>query len=560
MRLSIQTKIVLVLGLIAGVALMIAVHAVLSANSLGLVVPKIDAAARDALSAERLEGLVSLAVMESRGVYLAQDTPASVASGRKLEEALNRIRAMDVGWVDRAAPRAKVDADKFRADMATFLKIRQGFVEKALAGSSVLVRAEGDNDEARSRRIEWSNQIERLKLELVATAERAVLDADQAITYSKATVTLIAIACVLLALGLSIVLSLHLLAGPIRALTEKMTRLANGEIDVVIEPSHRQDEIGDMERALLVLRDAVKKNNDLLAELRSRDLEEAMLRQQAAVRDRVVSFDHTLRTWISRLAVLISRLTDAASTMTAASLRSRQGTEAISEASRRAASDAAAVAHSAEELSDSVDQIEKRIVDSAALVRQTVERARTTSNTVDELVSFADRVGTIVQVIGEIAGQTNLLALNATIEAARAGEAGRGFAVVAQEVKSLASQTAKATGEIGDQIESIQRSSFASAEALGAIQAKIGEVDANTGAIAVTADQQRTSAKIIASSIRATADHAKDMAQLAESLKVAAQDSAESASTFVAIVRDIDSQALAMGREVEHFFAGLKVG
>ena len=91
--------------------------------------------------------------------------------------------------------------------------------------------------------------------------------------------------------------------------------------------------------------------------------------------------------------------------------------------------------------------------------------------------------------------------------------------MVAQEVKTLASQTAKATAEITDQIAAIQRASHASAEALAAIQGKIAEVDRNSTAIALTADQQRSSTRLIASSIRATADHAKDMAQLAESLE-----------------------------------------
>ena len=138
--------------------------------------------------------------------------------------------------------------------------------------------------------------------------------------------------------------------------------------------------------------------------------------------DRVMVFDQTLRSWIGRLAKLIGRLTEAAGTMTAASMRSREGTEAITVASRRAAADADNVAGSAELLSHAVEDIEQRIIDSAALVRQAVDRARATGDTVDELSSFSGRVGTIVQVIGEIAGQTNLLALNATIEAARAGE------------------------------------------------------------------------------------------------------------------------------------------
>ena len=558
MRISIQIKIMLGVGLLATVAALTAVYAVFAADVVGRSVPRVEQAMQDALRAEHLDGLISQAVMESRGIYLANDPAEAITAGRRLEAVLQDIRRVDVAKVEQVARNAGLDADRVRTALAAFLTIRQGFVDQAVYGNSRQPRAEGDNELARASRLALSDLVDQMRSSAQRSAagevERARMEAREA----KATVIMAAIACGLLALGPVLVLSVLMIARPIRRLTELMNRLAGGETDLPIAESQRQDEIGDMERALYVLRDAVKRNNDLLAELRHRDLKVAVLREQATVRDRVVAFDQTLRSWIARLANLISHLTDAASTMTAASMRSRQGTEALTEASRHAASDADSVALSAEKLSESVDQIERRIADSAGVVRQTVDRARATGATVDELVSFAGRVGSVVQVIGEIAGQTNLLALNATIEAARAGEAGRGFAVVAQEVKSLASQTARATAEISDQVAAIQQSSTASAEALGAIQSKIAEVDIHSGAIALTADAQRAAARQIAASIRATATHAKEMALLAESLRSASQDSAESASTFIAIVRDIDSQAVDMGREVERFFAGLK--
>jgi methyl-accepting chemotaxis protein len=560
MRISLQTKILSVLGLMAAAALMIAVHAVVAADTVGKSVPRIEDSTRTALAAARLDGLVNLAVMESRGIYLAATGGSALDSGLKLQRVLDDIRAMNLDWLPKAAQAARIDPDIFRHSLQRFIEVRSSYVDYALQERADLARAIGDTEEARSPRYVLSAQLDALKAAAAEIASQELGEAEATLEASKSTVALIAFSCVLLALGLATVLSVHLLARPIRNLTQVMNRLAQGETDMDIEVSYRKDEIGDMERALVVLRDAVRRNNELLEEMRSRDATEAILREKAAVRDRVVVFDQTLRSWVTRLASLIGRLTDAASTMTAASVRSREGTETITVASRRAAADADGVAHSAELLSSSVEQVERRIAESALLVRQTLERARETGQTVDELVSFADRIGTIVQVIGEIAGQTNLLALNATIEAARAGEAGRGFAVVAQEVKSLASQTAKATNEISEQIAAIQRSSFASAEVLGAIQAQIGDVDTHAGAIAQTADQQRAAARQIADSIRETANRAKDMASLAEGLKVASQESAASASTFVSIVRDIDTEAVAMGREVEAFFAALKTG
>src|SRR5439155_48225 len=123
---------------------------------------------------------------------------------------------------------------------------------------------------------------------------------------------------------------------------------------------------------------------------------------------------------------------------------------------------------------DEVGQIGRQVLNSNRIANEAVEQAQRTDTRITELSKAAERIGDVTKLITTIAEQTNLLALNATIEAARAGDAGRGFAVVAQEVKALASQTAKATSEISAQIAGMQAATQDSVLAIKEISGTIG--------------------------------------------------------------------------------------
>ena len=159
-----------------------------------------------------------------------------------------------------------------------------------------------------------------------------------------------------------------------------------------------------------------------------------------------------------------TQLEASAGTLTATAERSQELTTAVAAASEEASTNVQSVASATEEMASSVNEISRQVQESARMAGEAVDQARTTNDRVSELSKAATRIGDVVELINTIAGQTNLLALNATIEAARAGEAGRGFAVVASEVKALAEQTAKATGEIGQQITGIQAATQESVE------------------------------------------------------------------------------------------------
>ena len=185
-----------------------------------------------------------------------------------------------------------------------------------------------------------------------------------------------------------------------------------------------------------------------------------------------------------------TELEASASTLTSTAARGQELTTMVAAASEEASTNVQSVASATEELSSSITEISRQVQESARVASNAVSQARTTTDRVGELSAAAARIGDVVELINTIAGQTNLLALNATIEAARAGEAGRGFAVVASEVKALAEQTAKATGEIGQQIASIETATEHSVGAIKGISHTIERLSEISSTIAAAVEEQ----------------------------------------------------------------------
>src|SRR5207237_1855633 len=177
-------------------------------------------------------------------------------------------------------------------------------------------------------------------------------------------------------------------------------------------------------------------------------------------------------------------------TLTRAAERSNGLATSVASASEEASANVQSVSSASEEMTSSISEIGRQVQESARVADVAVEQAQRTNARVGELTKAAGRIGDVVELINTIASQTNLLALNATIEAARAGEAGKGFAVVAAEVKALAEQTAKATGEIGQQIAGIQEAKLESVDAIKEIGDTIGRMSEISSTIAAAVEEQ----------------------------------------------------------------------
>ncbi|TBW40437.1 methyl-accepting chemotaxis protein [Siculibacillus lacustris] len=170
--------------------------------------------------------------------------------------------------------------------------------------------------------------------------------------------------------------------------------------------------------------------------------------------------------------------------------RANQQAAAAAAASTQTSSNVQAVAAGAEELAQSVSEISRQVSHALEITNEAVRQADDTNTTIVTLVAATQKIGEVVSLINSIAAQTNLLALNATIEAARAGESGRGFAVVASEVKSLATQTSKATEEIGAQIAAVQNDTRMAVDAIAGISATIGRMNEISTNIATAVEEQ----------------------------------------------------------------------
>jgi methyl-accepting chemotaxis protein len=243
-------------------------------------------------------------------------------------------------------------------------------------------------------------------------------------------------------------------------------------------------------------------------------------------------------------------------TATAMSDSAREGVQrlgAVSGASQSATGNVQAVAASAEELAGSVQEIARQVEESAKIAGEAVSQAHEADRSVAGLAEAAGKIDDVIRLIGDIAGRTNLLALNATIEAARAGEAGRGFAVVAGEVKNLAAQTARATGEIEGHISAMQGATEQAVGSLRAIDTTIGRMHAIATSIAGAVDQQGRATSEIAQAVQSAAAGTAEVDSHVFTLSETTSRSGEQADEVVAAARALSQQAGTLQKEVADF-------
>jgi methyl-accepting chemotaxis protein len=392
-----------------------------------------------------------------------------------------------------------------------------------------------------------------LSSEFQRRADDTSVSTNRVIDRSERVAIAIGLFSVILGLVLSVVIG-RSISVPVQGITASMGRVAAGDLDTDIPGIDSRDEIGAMAKALLVFRDNARQV-DVLRRHAAEQEARAVLERKQAMQKLADQFEATVMGVVKVVSSSATEMQATAQSMSAIAQQANTEANTVSAASKQASGNVQTVAAAAEELSASIGEITRQVAEAADISATASEETARTDLLVASLVSAADRIGQVVNLINDIASQTNLLALNATIEAARAGEAGKGFAVVANEVKHLASQTARATGEISDQISAVQDETRRAVGAIRNIGSVIDKVRGISASISVSVEQQGAATSEIARNVHEAAQGTQAVTDTINGVSEAASSTGSAAEQVLASAGTLAENSNRLRQEVGDFLS-----
>jgi len=439
-------------------------------------------------------------------------------------------------------------------EIGNFLKQYRTSFAKLSENVKAVVKLNGEMSKSASAILKLSDG---LRSDLTADQQRIETDTNATIGETERLILMLALG----GLALGAVLALMLgngISRPTIAMCKAMRELASGNFDVVLPGLGRKDEIGEMAGAVEEFKvQAVTKAERDAAASEAQNKEAAAARRAELIRF-ADDFETAVGAIVSNVSASAVQLESAASTLTRTAETTQTLSSQVAGVSEQASSNMQSVATATEELSASVEEIGRQVRDSSRIAEAAVVQAKETDGRIGKLSHAAQQIGEVVKLITAIAEQTNLLALNATIEAARAGEAGRGFAVVASEVKSLASQTAKATDEISSHIAGMQGATAESVAAIKEIGATIGQISTIATSIASAVEEQGAATQEIACSVQNVAQGTQAAATDIGQVNRGAAETGSASEEVLNSAKTLSAESTRLRAELDRFMANIR--
>jgi len=344
---------------------------------------------------------------------------------------------------------------------------------------------------------------------------------------------------------------------PVKRLTATMRELADGRADIDVPFTGRTDEMGSMAGAVEVFR----QNAESLQEAERKRIEDeakAAEEKRRTMQELAAEIETSVQGTATAVSAAIEQIGASASAMLTNAERTDQQSENAYDASGKSSRNMGEISEAANSLAAAISQISNEIQESSRRAQAASEQALDADAKIRKLEEASVRIEDVAALIGNIAEQTNLLALNATIESARAGDAGKGFAVVANEVKNLASQTARSTEEIASEIANVRTETVLAVEAIQTIVASVNDVNGILKAIADAVLEQGTATGQISNSISEAAGYAETVSGGIGDVREIARATRESADSVGQATSELGRQMTGLSSSVDGLVARLR--